>query len=104
MSGGRPVWVTEFGLDSSEGGYTTAELQSFLQEVMTWMDAQDYVHRYAYFMDTTGILMNSAGTGMSDTGSLYNAYPNVSSLSSLPFVSPHGRTATYWFFLSEGGR
>ncbi|CAD0114765.1 unnamed protein product [Aureobasidium uvarum] len=81
MSGGRPVWITEFGLDNSTP-YTAAELQSFLEEVMEWMDEQDYVHRYAYFMDTTGALMNSGGTGMSDLGNVYNSYPEVSSASS----------------------
>ncbi|KAI5208354.1 hypothetical protein E4T38_02948 [Aureobasidium subglaciale] len=81
MSGGRPVWVTEFGLDGSQG-QTTADLTSFLEEVMEWMDAQDYVHRYAYFMDTTGMLMTSDGSGMSDLGSMYNSYPEVSAASS----------------------
>ncbi|CAD0100070.1 unnamed protein product [Aureobasidium mustum] len=81
MSGGRPVWITEFGLDNSVS-YTQAELTSFLEEVIEWMDAQDYVQRYAYFMDTTGALMNSDGTGMSDMGSMYNSYPEVSSASS----------------------
>jgi hypothetical protein len=87
MSGGRPVWITEFGLDSSQGGYNTTELQSFLEEVMDWMDAQPYVQRYAYFMDTTGMLMNSDGSGMSDTGSMYNSYPEVSLASSSAFSS-----------------
>ncbi|THV92751.1 hypothetical protein D6D27_04748 [Aureobasidium pullulans] len=87
MSGGRPVWITEFGLDNSDGTYTTAELQSFLGEVMTWMDETDYVQRYAYFMDTTGMLMNSAGTDMSDTGNMYNSYPEVSSPSSTAVLS-----------------
>lgn len=87
MSGGRPVWITEFGLDNSDGTYTTAELQSFLEEVMTWMDETDYVQRYAYFMDTTGMLMNSAGTDMSDTGNMYNSYPEVSSPSSTAVLS-----------------
>ncbi|KAG9976217.1 glycoside hydrolase family 128 protein, partial [Aureobasidium melanogenum] len=81
MSGGRPVWITEFGLDSSVS-YTQAELTSFLEEVIEWMDATDYVQRYAYFMDTTGALMNSDGSGMSDLGSMYNSYPEVSSASS----------------------
>ncbi|KAK6004493.1 hypothetical protein QM012_008355 [Aureobasidium pullulans] len=81
MSGGRPVWITEFGLDSSVS-YTQAELTSFLEEVIEWMDEQDYVQRYAYFMDTTGALMNSDGSGMSDLGSMYNSYPEVSSASS----------------------
>ncbi|KAG9951432.1 glycoside hydrolase family 128 protein, partial [Aureobasidium melanogenum] len=81
MSGGRPVWITEFGLDSSVS-YTQAELTSFLEEVIEWMDSTDYVQRYAYFMDTTGALMNSDGSGMSDLGSMYNSYPEVSSASS----------------------
>ncbi|KAI4723132.1 hypothetical protein E4T48_00386 [Aureobasidium sp. EXF-10727] len=81
MSGGRPVWITEFGLDNSTP-YTAAELQSFLEEVMEWMDEQDYVQRYAYFMDTTGALMSSDGTGMSDLGTVYNSYPEVSSAAS----------------------
>jgi len=74
MSGGRPVWVTEFGLNN-EYAFTAAELSSFLEEVMEWMDEQPYVQRYAYFMDTTNMLMNSDGTGMSDLGSTYNSYP-----------------------------
>ncbi|KAG9571140.1 glycoside hydrolase family 128 protein, partial [Aureobasidium melanogenum] len=81
MSGGRPVWITEFGLDSSVS-YTQAELTSFLEEVIEWMDETDYVQRYAYFMDTTGALMNSDGSAMSDLGSMYNSYPEVSSASS----------------------
>lgn len=90
MSGGRPVWITEFGLDSSVS-YTQAELTSFLEEVIEWMDEQDYVQRYAYFMDTTGALMNSDGSGMSDLGSMYNSYPEVSAASSS--ASPSSATA-----------
>lgn len=90
MSGGRPVWITEFGLDSSVS-YTQAELTSFLEEVIEWMDAQDYVQRYAYFMDTTGALMKSDGSGMSDLGSMYNSYPEVSPASSS--ASPSSTTA-----------
>jgi hypothetical protein len=82
MSGGRPVWITEFGLDDSDGTYTTADLHAFLQQVLPWLDAQDYVHRYAYFMDTPGMLLNSDGTGMSDTGVLYNSYPQMGMTSS----------------------
>ena len=78
MSGGRPIWITEFGLDTSDGTYTDAELQAFLREVIPWLDAQDYVHRYAYFMDAPGMLVNSAGTAMSETGVLYNNYTGSS--------------------------
>jgi hypothetical protein len=86
MSGGRPVWVTEFGLNN-EYAFTAAELSSFLEEVMEWMDEQPYVQRYAYFMDTTNMLMNSDGTDMSDLGSTYNSYPEVSFASSSAFAS-----------------
>lgn len=92
MSGGRPVWITEFGLDSSTA-YTEAELQSFLEEVMDWMDAQPYVQRYAYFMDTTNALMNSDGSGMSDTGAMYNSYPEVSAASSSSAFASASATA-----------
>lgn len=81
VANGRPIWVTEFGLDYSDGTYTDADVQAFLEEVMPWMDEQSDVHRYAYFMDTNNMLMNSAGTGMSDTGAIYNNYTEVSSSS-----------------------
>lgn len=80
------MWVTEFGLNN-EYPFTAAELSSFLEEVMDWMDEQPYVQRYAYFMDTTNMLMNSDGTGMSDLGSTYNSYPEVSFASSSAFAS-----------------
>jgi hypothetical protein len=83
MSGGRPIWITEFGLDYSDGTYTDAELQAFLREVIPWLDAQDYVHRYAYFMDAPGMLINSAGTSMSETGILYNNYTTSSASPSM---------------------
>lgn len=84
IAGGRPIWITEFALDYSDGTWTDADVQNFLEEAMPWLDEQDDVHRYAYFMDTTGTgrLMNSAGTGMSDTGAVYNNYTEVSSSSS----------------------
>ncbi|KAK8858966.1 hypothetical protein IAR55_003198 [Kwoniella newhampshirensis] len=74
VAGGRPIWITEFGLDNSDGTYTQDDLHSFLKTVLPWLDAQPDVHRYAYFMDTPGMLINSAGTGLSDTGVLYNNY------------------------------
>lgn len=90
MSGGRPIWITEFGLDNSDGTYTDAELQVFLKEVIPWLDAQDYVHRYAYFMDAPGMLINSAGTAMSETGVLYNNYTGASAS---PLTTPSPSSA-----------
>ncbi|KAI5247464.1 hypothetical protein E4T43_01995 [Aureobasidium subglaciale] len=75
IAAGRPIWITEFGLNS-EFSYTDAELQAFLQKVMPWLDQQQDVARYAYFMDAPGILINSAGNAISGTGIVYNSFTN----------------------------
>ena len=64
---GKPIWVTEFALTDS----TDAQVEAFIETVTTWMDSTDYVHRYAYFMAAQGLLINSAGTGLSAIGSAY---------------------------------
>nr|XP_031857134.1 uncharacterized protein CI109_007487 [Kwoniella shandongensis]KAA5524205.1 hypothetical protein CI109_007487 [Kwoniella shandongensis] len=74
IAGGRPIWITEFALDNSDGVYTQDDLRVFLQTALPWLDAQPDVHRYAYFMDAPGMLINSAGTALSDSGVLYNNY------------------------------
>jgi hypothetical protein len=51
--GYRPVWITEFRGPSSE-----EEEIVFLEEVLPWLDSQDYVHRYAYFMASEGSLIS----------------------------------------------
>lgn len=63
---GMPIWVTEFQCYG-----TNAEQVSFLQKVLPWMDAQDYVQRYAYFGVFPDFLVNSNGTGLSDVGEAY---------------------------------
>jgi hypothetical protein len=67
-SGGRPIWITEFGATGSDD-----EIESFFQTVLPFLDSQSYVERYAYFMDGEGSLVNSAGTGLSDIGNSYNS-------------------------------
>lgn len=52
-------WITERGATG-----TTAEQVEFLQVVMPWLDEQNYVERYAYFMDDVGVLESS--TELSD--------------------------------------
>ncbi|KAG9605604.1 glycoside hydrolase family 128 protein, partial [Aureobasidium melanogenum] len=76
VAGGRPILVTEFGLtvDDQWDTYTDDDLADFLEDVMGWMDDQDDIKGYAYFMDAPGYLINSAGTSMSDIGVLYNNY------------------------------
>lgn len=76
VADGRPIWITEFGLDGTDD-QTDAELQAFLEEVLPWMDAQEDITRYAYFGDFEGYLLNSAGTALSADGVIYNNYTNV---------------------------
>lgn len=69
VGGNKPVWVTEFGCtDGSD-----ADISSFLEEVMPWMDEQSYVERYSYFMVAEGYLLSS-GTELSTYGSTYMTY------------------------------
>ncbi|GAB7337456.1 hypothetical protein MBLNU457_g2794t1 [Dothideomycetes sp. NU457] len=88
VAGGRPIWVTEFAIDNSNP-YTEAQLEAFVKAAVLYLDSQPDVHRYAYFMDAEGILMNNAGTAMSAIGELFDSYngsavasPSSSSLSS----------------------
>lgn len=61
-----PVWITEFQCYG-----TDAEQVSFLQDVLPWLDSQEYVQRYAYFGVYEGYLLDSTGTGLSDIGVTY---------------------------------
>ena len=61
---GKNVWVTEFGATGSD-----AQIQSFLEEVLPWMDSQDWIERYGYFMASDGLLVS--GTGPSTYGLTY---------------------------------
>ena len=72
LVGGRKLWITEFGTTSG----SAAQISTFLQTNMQWMDSgngKSMVERYAWFMDTTGNLINSNGVGLSDLGKLYNS-------------------------------
>ncbi|KAH7363977.1 glycosyl hydrolase catalytic core-domain-containing protein [Rhexocercosporidium sp. MPI-PUGE-AT-0058] len=53
VGGYRPVWITEF-----RGPGLGEEEILFLEEVLPWLDTQDYVHRYAYFMASEGSLIS----------------------------------------------
>jgi hypothetical protein len=68
----KPIWITELSCSG-----TDAEVITFLQAVMPWLDAQSFVARYAYFgvfntvAGGTPFLLNSDGTGLSDLGMVY---------------------------------
>lgn len=66
------TWVTEFALNSDlagQGGSTKSA--QFLHEVMPWLDGQDSVSRYAYFMCADGHLLS--GNGLSESGKAYTS-------------------------------
>jgi hypothetical protein len=66
----KPIWVTEFGTSDGDSNQTLA----FLKQVLPWMDQQDYVHRYAYFMARAAgppFLLNT-NNGLTSIGDYYN--------------------------------
>ena len=58
-----PVWVTEFQCLGDAG--------TFLNEVLPWLDGQQSVERYSYFMVKDGILTN--GNSISQLGQAYGS-------------------------------
>ncbi|KAG0648142.1 hypothetical protein D0Z07_6002 [Hyphodiscus hymeniophilus] len=65
---GKKLWITEFGVTGSDD-----EQNTFLQTVLPWLDEQDYVERYAFFMVAPGNLISS-GTSLSTLGSTYATF------------------------------
>jgi hypothetical protein len=62
-SGGKPVWLTEFG--------ASGDAEGFLRKVMPWMDKQSWLKRYAYQWAAPGVLVNGVGNGLSPLGHVY---------------------------------
>jgi Glycosyl hydrolase catalytic core len=63
-NGVNKVWMTEFAADGSD-----AQVAKFLSEVLPFLDSNDAVERYAYFMCSEGRLVS--GSGMSVVGKAY---------------------------------
>jgi hypothetical protein len=61
-----PVWITEFYCDG-----TDEQQILFLQQVLPWLDSQNYVGRYSYFGAFPQYLLDSTGDGLSDVGLAY---------------------------------
>lgn len=61
---GKPVFVGEFAGVGSE-----SEISDFLGEVMPWMDGNDDIIGYAYFMVANGLLVD--GSAVSSYGETY---------------------------------
>jgi hypothetical protein len=69
---GKPVWVTEFGLNP--GSATQEQAASFLKEAMAYLDASDKVQGYSWFMVGTGENQLNSGNGLSAVGQVYASY------------------------------
>ncbi|KAL2358346.1 hypothetical protein BJ546DRAFT_834327, partial [Cryomyces antarcticus] len=67
MAGGKPVWITEFGASG-----TDAQVNTFLQTVLPWLDQQSSIERYAYFMVSDGLLVS--GSAPSTYGNTFKSY------------------------------
>lgn len=67
LAGDKPVWISEFGATGSD-----EEINSFLEEVMPWMDSNDQIAGYAYYMASSGLLIT--GTEPSTYGTTYKSY------------------------------
>jgi Glycosyl hydrolase catalytic core len=63
-NGVNKVWLTEFAAAGSD-----EQVAKFLGEVLPWMDGNDAIERYAYFMCGEGELVN--GKSMSAVGKAY---------------------------------
>ena len=61
-----PIWVTEFHCYGSEN-----EEIGFLNAVLPWLDAQNYVERYSYFGTFPEFLINATGNALSAVGLAY---------------------------------
>lgn len=62
--GKKPIWITEFQ-------YTGGDEAAFLAQVLPWLESQDYVERYSYFMASEGRLVS--GSGLTALGKSYVA-------------------------------
>ena len=81
--GNRSLWITEF-----EGKSNVDEEQvSFINTVVPWLDSLDYVERYSYFGVFSGLLINDAGSGLSDIG---QAFAKITAVNSTTPTSPVG--------------
>jgi len=52
----RKIWLTEFACADAApaGGWTTAQIQSYMNTVIPWLEREPAIFRYAWFGDTTG--------------------------------------------------
>jgi hypothetical protein len=52
----RRIWVTELGCADAAppGGWTVAQVQSYMNTIIPWLESQPAIFRYSWFGDRTG--------------------------------------------------
>ena len=65
----KPVWVTEFGLNP--GSASPDQAAKFLKDCMAYLDGNDKVQGYSYFMVGTGENQLNTADGLSALGEIY---------------------------------
>jgi hypothetical protein len=65
----KPVWVTEFGLNP--GSATEEQAVEFVKSCMKYLDGNDKVQGYSYFMVGTGENQLNSDSGLSKVGEAY---------------------------------
>lgn len=68
----KEVWVTEFALASDVNGQSDATTTAnFIKEVIPWLDQQDGVTRYSYYMCAENYLLS--GSALNQAGQAYTS-------------------------------
>ena len=50
---GKKVWLKEFSLKNAGGGFTDQEVENLMTGVLNYLDAADWIYRYAWFSART---------------------------------------------------
>jgi hypothetical protein len=66
---GKPVWITEFGLNP--GSASSEQAAAFLKKAMDYCDGSDKVQGYSWFMVGTGENQLNTNSGLSTLGQMY---------------------------------
>lgn len=77
----KPVWLTEFNMDKNGMGDngTADEQRAFMVKMIDWMEQDERVYRYAWFLGRGGILTDLVGSDKKSLTLLGKVYANMSS-------------------------
>lgn len=77
----KPVWLTEFNLDKNGAGDngTIDEQRAFMVKMIDWMERDEHVYRYAWFLGRGGIISDLIAADKKTPTLLGKVYANMSS-------------------------